>query len=191
MKNISYYNNSVVNGYYDIIFERKKGIQSAWHHIKFNYIKNKITKTNIHLDIGCGSGILSLAALLLHAKAVWAVDIDSLAVRASAANYESNKGLIGAFKVFEGSLDVLKTELKAQKVDLLVCNILAPVIEELAPNFADILTFHGRALLSGLLLDQIPRLVKVFELLGWKVKIIDNKGNWGLLELSRGQFSNY
>ena len=56
MKNISYYNNSVVNGYYDIIFERKKGIQSAWHHIKFNYIKSKITKTNIHLDIGCGPG---------------------------------------------------------------------------------------------------------------------------------------
>ena len=56
MKNISYYNNSVVNGYYDIIFERKKGVQSAWHHIKFNYIKSKITKTNIHLDIGCGPG---------------------------------------------------------------------------------------------------------------------------------------
>ena len=56
MKNISYYNNSVVNGYYDIIFERKKGIQSAWHHTKFNFIKNKITKTNIHLDIGCGPG---------------------------------------------------------------------------------------------------------------------------------------
>ena len=48
MKNISYYNNSVVNGYYDIIFERKKGVQSAWHHIKFNYIKSKITKTNIY-----------------------------------------------------------------------------------------------------------------------------------------------
>mgnify|MGYP002877327035 FL=1 len=56
MKNISYYNNSVVNGYYDIIFEKKKGVQSAWHHIKFNYIKSKITKTNLHLDIGCGPG---------------------------------------------------------------------------------------------------------------------------------------
>ena len=56
MKNISYYNNSVVDGYYDIIFERKKGVQSAWHHVKFNYIKSKITKTNIHLDIGCGPG---------------------------------------------------------------------------------------------------------------------------------------
>ena len=56
MKNINYYNNSVVNGYYDIIFRRKKGIQCAWHHIKFNYIKRKISKTNIHLDIGCGPG---------------------------------------------------------------------------------------------------------------------------------------
>jgi hypothetical protein len=40
MKNIDYYNTSVVDGYYDIVFRKKKGIQSAWHHIKFNYIKN-------------------------------------------------------------------------------------------------------------------------------------------------------
>ena len=44
MKNIKYYNNSVNSGYYDIIFKREKGIQSAWHHIKFNFIKNKSQK---------------------------------------------------------------------------------------------------------------------------------------------------
>jgi len=44
MKNISYYNNSVTSGYYDIVFERKKGVQCAWHHIKFFYIKEKIGK---------------------------------------------------------------------------------------------------------------------------------------------------
>ena len=43
MKNISYYNNSIIGGYYDIIFRRKKGIQCAWHHIKFNYINKKIS----------------------------------------------------------------------------------------------------------------------------------------------------
>ena len=56
MKNISYYNNSVTSGYYDIVFERKKGVQCAWHHIKFFYIKEKIYKTSKHLDIGCGPG---------------------------------------------------------------------------------------------------------------------------------------
>ena len=56
MKNIDYYNTSVVDGYYDIVFRKKKGIQSAWHHIKFNYIKNKISKSSFHLDIGCGPG---------------------------------------------------------------------------------------------------------------------------------------
>ena len=56
MKNINYYNNSVNSGYYDIIFRRKRGIQSAWHHIKFNYIKDKIFNTKKHLDIGCGPG---------------------------------------------------------------------------------------------------------------------------------------
>ena len=56
MKNISYYNNSIIGGYYDIIFRRKKGIQCSWHYIKFNYINKKISKINKRLDIGRGPG---------------------------------------------------------------------------------------------------------------------------------------
>ena len=51
MKNIDYYNTSVVDGYYDIVFRKKKGIQSAWHHIKFNYIKSKIYLLSINNHI--------------------------------------------------------------------------------------------------------------------------------------------
>ena len=56
MINKIYYNNSISEGYYDLIFKKKRGIQSAWHHIKFKYIKNKIRKSKLHLDIGCGPG---------------------------------------------------------------------------------------------------------------------------------------
>ena len=56
MKNIDYYNHSVQSGYYDMVFKKNKGIQSAWHHIKFNYIKKKISNSKIHLDVGCGPG---------------------------------------------------------------------------------------------------------------------------------------
>ena len=67
--------------------------------------------------------------------------------------------------------------------DLLLCNILAPVIG-LAPGFA------GRgarrtALLSGLLLDQAPRLRQVLHDLGWEVTVEGAQGRWGLLEIRR------
>ena len=43
-------------GFYDSIYHKNKGVRSAWHHIKFNFIKEKIHNQNNHLDIGCGSG---------------------------------------------------------------------------------------------------------------------------------------
>jgi ubiquinone/menaquinone biosynthesis C-methylase UbiE len=43
-------------GFYDNIYHRSYGVRSAWHHIKFNFIKKKIDEKNHHLDIGCGSG---------------------------------------------------------------------------------------------------------------------------------------
>jgi 2-polyprenyl-3-methyl-5-hydroxy-6-metoxy-1,4-benzoquinol methylase len=48
--------NKIEYGFYDNIFHKNKGIRSAWHHIKFNFIKKRIKKKNNHLDIGCGSG---------------------------------------------------------------------------------------------------------------------------------------
>ena len=43
-------------GFYDHIYQKSEGVRSAWHHIKFNFVKEKIDKQNHHLDIGCGSG---------------------------------------------------------------------------------------------------------------------------------------
>ena len=54
MENFDY--DTICVGYYDQIFKKNKGIQSAWHHIKFDYVEKKISDTENHLDIGCGSG---------------------------------------------------------------------------------------------------------------------------------------
>ncbi len=43
-------------GFYDNIYHKSRGVRSAWHHIKFNFVKEKIHNQNHHLDIGCGSG---------------------------------------------------------------------------------------------------------------------------------------
>ena len=47
--------NTIEYGFYDKIFNNRKGVRSV-HHIKFNFIRNRIKTKNTHLDIGCGPG---------------------------------------------------------------------------------------------------------------------------------------
>ena len=136
-------------------------------------------------DLGCGSGVLGLAALALGARGVLSVDTDSLAVRATTDNAALNGLSADALSVEQGSVEVLQTLLEDQPADLLLCNILAPVIEALSPRFEAVLRPGGRGLLSGLLLEQAPRLTDVLKGLGWQVRTLAEQGRWGLLEIQR------
>ena len=136
-------------------------------------------------DLGCGSGVLGLAALGLGATAVVAADTDSLAVRATGDNRELNGRSGDQLKVSLGSVEALQELLEGRRADLLLCNILAPVIEALAPGFDSLVAPEGRALLSGLLVDQAPRLEQVLGDLGWRVTASGSQGRWGLLEIRR------
>ena len=136
-------------------------------------------------DLGCGSGVLGLAALGLGATAVVAADTDSLAVRATGDNRELNGCPADQLKVSLGSVEALQHLLEGRRADLLLCNILAPVIEALAPGFEALVAPEGRALLSGLLVDQAPRLEQVLGDLGWRVSARGSQGRWGLLEIQR------
>ena len=136
-------------------------------------------------DLGCGSGVLGLAALGLGATAVVAADTDSLAVRATGDNRELNGRPADQLKVSLGSVEALQQLLEGRRADLLLCNILAPVIEALAPGFEALGAPEGRALLGGLLVDQAPRLEQVLGDLGWQVSARGSQGRWGLLEIPR------
>lgn len=136
-------------------------------------------------DLGCGSGVLSLAAVALGAKQVFAADTDSLAVRATAENAELNGLQSSQLQVVEGSLESLRSILDGTHVDLLLCNILAPVIEELAPGFESLVSKGGQALLSGLLIEQAPHLIAILEGLGWRPQALEEQGRWGLMKIAR------
>ena len=105
MKNKIYYNNSISEGYYDLIFKKKRGIQSAWHHIKFKYIKNKIHKSKLHLDIGCGPGTF---LGLLNKKSIGG-DIADNQINYAKKNYLSSKLTFLTYKN--------RLPLKSQSVD--------------------------------------------------------------------------
>ena len=136
-------------------------------------------------DLGCGSGVLGLAALGLGARSVVAADTDSLAVRATTDNRSLNRHDAAELEVAQGSVETLQRLLAGRRADLLLCNILAPVIEVLAPSFESLLAEEGRALLSGLLVDQAPRLIQVLGDLGWMVTASAEQGRWGLLDIRR------
>ena len=141
-------------------------------------------------DLGCGSGILALAALRLGASQVAAVDTDSLAIRATTANARLNDFTLAdgsqnpaQLNVALGSASTLATLLEGRRADLLLCNILAPVIEALSPCFADLLAPGGVGFLSGLLVDQAPGLEKVLAAHGWRAQLVARQESWGLMRL--------
>ncbi|RZO12800.1 MAG: 50S ribosomal protein L11 methyltransferase [Synechococcus sp. MED-G135] len=136
-------------------------------------------------DLGCGSGVLGLAALALGAERVLAADTDSLAERSTRDNASLNGLDEDRLMVRQGSVETLALMHAGVQSQLLLCNILAPVIEALAPHFTSVLAPGGRGLLSGLLVEQAPRLTSVLEELGWTVVALRSQGSWGLMEISR------
>jgi ribosomal protein L11 methyltransferase len=88
--------------------------------------------------------------------------------------------------VILGSADELAL-LQPRPADLLLCNILAPVIEALSPRFAALLAPSGVGLLSGLLIEQAPRLQAVLAQQGWRAELQAQMAPWGLLLLHKAR----
>jgi ribosomal protein L11 methyltransferase len=107
------------------------------------------------LDYGCGSGILALAALALGARFAYAVDNDPQAVTAAQANAALNGA---ADRLFVGE----PAALPAVRVDVLVANILAGPLVELAPMFAERVVPGGMLVLSGILEAQAARVAAAY-----------------------------
>jgi ribosomal protein L11 methyltransferase len=120
-----------------------------------DWLERHAESGNTVLDYGCGSGILALAALTLGARFAYAVDNDSQALTATRANAVLN-GLTG--RVFVGVPD----ELPAVTVDLLVANILAGTLIELAPALAQRVVAGGVIVLSGILQHQAAQVAAAY-----------------------------
>lgn len=100
------------------------------------------------LDFGCGSGILGIAALLLGAESALGTDIDPQALEASRDNAGRNGIDPARFPVY------LPEHLPQQPVDVVVANILAGPLVQLAPTITALVRQGGRLALSGILAEQ-------------------------------------
>ncbi len=134
-------------------------------------------------DIGCGSGILSVAALMLGAAQVYAVDTDPLAVTAAQATRQLNGWASRQLPVAQGSIDALAEQLR-HPVDGFCCNILAEVILRLLPQFEQITRPGSWGILSGLLTQQAAEMTVALQAQGWQVVHRQHLGDWCCLQIA-------
>jgi ribosomal protein L11 methyltransferase len=135
-------------------------------------------------DIGCGSGVLSVGALLLGAKQVYAVDNDPLATTATIENIERNHLDPTKLIVQTGTTATLLTMVSAP-VEGIVCNILADIIVDLIPQWTPIVKPETWGILSGILLDQAKGVADVLEGNGWFVAALWKRGDWVCMNIRR------
>lgn len=131
------------------------------------------------LDIGCGTGILSIAAILLGANHVLAVDTDEIAVQATRENAERNR-VAEYIRVESGSLEQVKIlQTETQKPDLIVANILSHILMDLIQSgLAPCVKPKGRIILSGILVEQVEPLVNLAADAGLELIDVHSEKDW-------------
>jgi ribosomal protein L11 methyltransferase len=138
------------------------------------------------IDVGCGSGILSIAALKLGAGQVVAVDIDPESITNSRENAKVN-GVGEELILGMGSVpEVLAGQFAFRSAPLVVANILAPVIVRLfAAGMADLIAEDGAIILSGILFEQEQSVIEAGQAHGLHLIERQQSGDWVALTLSR------
>jgi len=144
-------------------------------------IEKYLTEGMEVLDMGCGSGILSIAAILLGAKSSVGVDIDENAVRIAKENAAINNIFDDRFIVYCGNVTddkELQNSIGYNKYDMIAVNIIADIIIGMSSNFPKFLKKGGIVVASGIIKKYLQNVIKNFEDLGFEIKEINEKEDW-------------
>ena len=139
-------------------------------------LENYVDETKTVFDIGCGSGILAIAAAQLGAKEVVAGDLDEVAVKVSKENCEINN-VSDKVVVKHGSL----FEVVDSKADVIVANIIAEIIKILAKDVSKFLKDDGVFISSGIILAKIDEVCQALEENGFEIVKVERLGEWSAI----------
>lgn len=135
-------------------------------------------QNRLMIDYGCGSGILAVAAVLLGAEHAHGVDIDPQALTATQYNAEKNQ-------VLERISYCLPEQFAMQSADIVVANILAKPLIELAETIAGLVKPGGWLVLSGILHEQAAAVAAAYRALGLQVAEPCIQEDWCRLDAYR------
>ena len=131
------------------------------------------------IDVGCGSGIIAIAGLKLGARAAAGVDLDEAAIKASQENARANGISKNLFLSIGSVPEILSGSMKIRNAELVVVNILAPVIIQLLDSgLADLIKPEGKLILSGILEEQANDVLAA--VLAHRLQLVEKRfmGDW-------------
>ena len=138
-------------------------------------MQNEIVGGERVLDMGTGSGILSIAAVKLGAKSAAAYDIDPVAVKVARENARDG----GCDNITVGVSDLLKgVDLSGGKYDICLANIVADIILRMLPDIHSYVKEDGKIILSGIIAPRADEIRDAVKKYGYKVIKEENENDW-------------
>ena len=137
-------------------------------------LEKHVTEGTTVLDIGCGSGILSIAALLLGAEKAVGVDIDALAVKTAIENGEVNGFKEPEYTILQGNL----TDKVSGKFDVVVANIVADVIILFCKDVASFMKDDAVFITSGIIDTREQDVIDAFDKYGFEIEKRNTESGW-------------
>ncbi len=144
-------------------------------------LEKYIDENSTVLDIGCGSGILSIAALLLGAKSAFGVDIDKLAVKTAIENAKENGFGSPVFDAVNGNL----SDKVSGKYHVIVANIVADIIMQFNEEVSEFLEDGGIYITGGIIDIRKDEVVRSFEQNGFEIIANYEEKGWNVFVCRR------
>ena len=130
------------------------------------------------LDIGCGSGILSIAAKKLGAGEISSIDNDYLSIKSIKENIALNFNNQEGFQIYFGDFFETTHKFFLKNYDYILCNIIAGVIQEIIPYIPKLMNQNGIIILSGIISSQKEDIIKLLNLYNFKIDHVISKKDW-------------
>ena len=144
-------------------------------------LEKNIKNGDLVADLGCGSGILSIAASLMGAKETYAIDIDPVAARVAAENAELNGIDMSGYFIRIGDIlsdEKFRDDISGRQYDIVLANIVANVIIAFAPVIPQLMKPAGKLIASGIIADRLDEVLDALKANGLEAVEICSGEDW-------------
>lgn len=150
-------------------------------------IEKNLKKGDRVLDLGCGSGILSIAAVLLGAKEVTAVDVSQNSVETARENAAKNNIPAEKYTAYCG--DIISDNSLAETIgggyDLIAANIVADVLIAMSPLFEKFVANGGALILSGIITERADEVIDAVKYKGYSILELKSEDGWAAVAFKK------